>query len=83
MTTPHNHKPNYGIPVAGCPRCAELKAKPYLLKYLLSGDRKTHRVPVADVHEARELFEKLHAAGDLRCATITNHGENHVVAILK
>lgn len=48
----HNHGPNWGILVDGCPRCEELLTKPYIVVYKLGSDHRIQRVPVATVNEA-------------------------------
>lgn len=53
----HNHANNFGIPVDGCPRCEELKVKPYVLTYKLGSDKKIQRVAVSSVTEAKAIIQ--------------------------
>lgn len=78
----HNHGPNFGVIVAGCPRCAELQAKPYVLVYKLDSHKTVQRVPVSGVREATEIIQNQLPAVSLRVPIVeTPSGET--VAILK
>lgn len=86
MSTSHNHGPDWGRVYDDCPRCQELQAKPYVLTYKLSTDKRIQRIPVSTVDEAQAITqEKLNEAGVclvLRPFVVTNPSGRDVVAIL-
>jgi hypothetical protein len=79
---PHNHPPNFGIRTAGCPRCAELDAKPYVLTFKLEGDRKIRRHEVASVREALAIVQAALPGSVSRLPIVKTHG-GETVAILR
>jgi hypothetical protein len=80
-TTPHNHGPAFGQLFDDCPRCAELKAKPYVLTFQIEGEKKT-RVPVASVREAMDKLKARLPAVAEGVPVVTTPGGG-TVAILK
>jgi hypothetical protein len=80
--TPHNHTPNYGLRMAGCPRCAELDARPYVLTFKLEGDRKIRRHEVASVREALAIVQTALPCSVSRLPIVKTHGRE-TVAILR
>lgn len=82
MKLSHNHGSNWGIPVAGCPRCEQLREFPYVLTYKLDCHKVIQRVPVRNVRHAEEVIKAQLPAVPLRVPIVaTPSGET--VAILR
>lgn len=64
--TEHNHGPNWGIPVDGCPRCKELREFPYVLTFKLAHHKRVQREPVKSVRHAMEIIQSQLPAVSLR-----------------
>lgn len=78
----HNHGPNYGVIVEGCPRCREIQAKPYVLTFKIAGDKKLRRHKVASVRDAIAIVQAALPAEAVRLPIVTTRGGG-TVAILQ
>lgn len=76
MTTKHNHKPNFGKGVDGCPRCDELKAGAEPVRWSWRGDRERQERDEAQrrrSHEAHFAPNSPHARG--QCGPVCTFGD--------
>lgn len=82
MSMLHNHRPNWGIPVSGCPRCEELREFPYVVKFKLNNYKRIQRLPARSVRHAIELI-KAQLPAEALSVPIVETPSGDTVAILR
>lgn len=68
--------------IDGCPRCEELKVKPYIVRFKIQGDKRVSKIPVSGVREGIEIIKARLPAAIIGVPIVETPGGN-VVAILK